>query len=357
MDGWASISACAAPYYRCLGYYARSDIPNLATLADHFTVSNRTFSMTNSPSWGGHLYAAAATLDGFIGGNSYPAKGVAAGPGWGCDSNKLAGWRAPNGSVMTVPSCIPAADGSGPFRPSPVRHVPTIFDRLSGAGYSWKIYGQTKVNTTAGTPYGWSICPSFADCLYTRQVHRLVPSVDVLTDAARGHLPAYSVVTPSLSSSRLIGTSTSQHNGSSMKAGDNWIGKVVSAIEKGPNWRSTAIFITYDDCGCFYDHVSPPRNPDGSREGIRVPMVIVSPYAKRGGLDSNNATFASILAYTEHNFGLKPLAANDRNAYNYAKAFNYNQTPLKGVALKTRPIPRSSLQYLRTHPSPDDDDT
>jgi hypothetical protein len=86
-------------------------------------------------------------------------------------------------------------------------------------------------------------------------------------------------------------------------------------------------------------------------------MVIVSPYAKRGGLDSNNATFASILAYTEHNFGLKPLAANDRNAYNYAKAFNYHQTPLNGVALKTRPIPRSSLQYLRTHPSPDDDDT
>jgi hypothetical protein len=62
-----------------------------------------------------------------------------------------------------------------------------------------------------------------------------------------------------------------------MAVGDNWIGQVVSAIENGPQWSSTAIFLTYDDCGFFYDHVAPP-----SGLGIRVPMIIASPCARPG---------------------------------------------------------------------------
>ena len=84
-----------------------------------------------------------------------------------------------------------------------------------------------------------------------------------------------------------------------MAQGDNWIGSIVNAIEQGPQWTSTAIFITWDDCGCFYDHVPPPPGL-----GIRVPMLLVSPYAKAGYTDSAAASFASILAYTEHAFTL-----------------------------------------------------
>ena len=109
----------------------------------------------------------------------------------------------------------------------------------------------------------------------------------ILTDAAAGALPAFSIVTPT--------GPQSQHNGNSMIAGDNWIGQVVSAITSGPQWASTAVFITYDDCGCFYDHVPPPE----PGMGIRVPMVIVSPYARRGFTDSNVATYASLLAFAE----------------------------------------------------------
>ena len=87
-----------------------------------------------------------------------------------------------------------------------------------------------------------------------------------------------------------------------MLTGDNWIGQLVNALQASPNWSSTAIFITYDDCGCFYDHVAPGKNPDGTPQGVRVPMVIVSPYAKRGGTDSNTATFASFLKFTEEAF-------------------------------------------------------
>jgi phospholipase C len=130
----------------------------------------------------------------------------------------------------------------------------------------------------------------------------------------------------------------------------------VSAIENGPDWASTAIFITYDDCGCFYDHVAPPVNPDGTQQGPRVPMVIVSPYAKAGFTDSTSATFASILAFTEHTFGLAPLTANDAGAYDYADSFDYDQTPLAGVRLTSHPLPSSSITYLKAHENEPDDD-
>ena len=271
MDGWARIRGCAPPAYKCLTYYIPSQIPNLTTLADRFAVSDRTFSMADSPSWGGHLYAAAATLDGFTGDRSVPVSGITPGPGWGCDSHMVTNWIGPDGSVSLQPSCVPNPDGSGAFRPTPVPHVATVFDSLQAVGRSWKIYGAPVPATVGGQKAGyiWSICPSFAGCLYSAQVKHLVRTATVLTDAANGTLPNYSVLTPSWSSLDANGgVDTSQHNDDSMLAGDNWIGKVVSAIENGPDWASTAIFITYDDCGCFYDHVAPPVNPDGTRQGL-----------------------------------------------------------------------------------------
>ena len=142
-----------------------------------------------------------------------------------------------------------------------------------------------------------------------------------------------------------------------MLAGDNWIGKVVSAIQNGPDWASTAIFITYDDCGCFYDHVAPPINPDGTQQGPRVPMVIVSPYAIAGSTDSHNATFASILAFTEHVFGIPALAANDAAAYDYANSFNFSQRRLPPIALSRHPVPPDSVAYLKSHPETEEDET
>jgi phospholipase C len=143
----------------------------------------------------------------------------------------------------------------------------------------------------------------------------------------------------------------SQHNQISMMAGDDWIGQLVSAAMSAPTWDSTAIFITYDDCGCFYDHVTPPPNM-----GIRSPMVIVSPYAKPGFTDSTVASYASMLTFIEHNFGLDPLSRADADAYDYADSFNLAQEPLPPIELSNHPVPRSSLRWLRAHPYDDWDD-
>jgi hypothetical protein len=100
------------------------------------------------------------------------------------------------------------------------------------------------------------------------------------------------------------------------------------------------LFITWDDCGCFYDQAKPEVNPDGTQQGLRAPLVIVSPYVRPEYTDSTATTFAGILAYTEHNFGLAPLSVNDENAYGYANAFNYAQKPLGPIPMVKRPVPR-----------------
>ena len=342
MDGWQNIPGCEPKTgYACIGGYTPAQVPNLAALAHRFAISDRTFSMANSPSWGGHLYAVMGSLDGFAGDNPRPAAGVTKGPGWGCDSKKIAQWKAPGGASKPVPSCIPdyshGLPNGGAFKPTPVKHAPTIMDRLHAAGLSWRIYGEP-MPPRHGSPiaagYGWDICPSFAECLFTKQKTNNVPSETFVRDARAGKLPNFAVVTPGGKNARF-----SEHNGFSMTAGDDWLGQVASAVMNGRQWRSTVLFITWDDCGCFYDQVPPGVNPDGTAQGPRTPLVIVSPYAKRSYTDRTATTFAGILAYTEHTFGLSPLSLNDAKAYPFSNAFNYRQAPLKPVRMINRPWP------------------
>lgn len=347
MNGWQKLRGCdRATGYRCIGGYMPGQVPNLTRLAQRFAISDKTFSMAASPSWGGHLYTVTPTLDGFTGDNPHPAPGVPPGPGWGCDSRKITAWLSPGGSVRQVPSCVPdyklSRPHGGAFRATPVKYVPTIMDRLSAAGLSWRIFGApTPPKATAASPaallqagYIWDICPSFAECLYTRQKSSNVPSSTFVTVARAGKLPSFSIISPGGSD-----VPFSQHNGFSMTAGDDWLGRIASAVMNGPQWRSTVLFITWDDCGCFYDQVPPGVNPDGTKQGPRTPLIIVSPYARAGFTDTRTTTFAGILGFTEHTFGLRPLGANDRLAYAFGNAFNYRQTPLPPVPMVYRPWP------------------
>jgi phospholipase C len=340
MDGWQHVGGCSPSQYRCVGGYRPRQVPNLASLANAFAISDKTLSMADSPSWGGHLYAALASLDGFLGNGPRKAKGVDPGPGWGCDSDKVTGWRAHLGSERKlVPSCVPDPSlnlpNGGAFRPTPVSYMPTIFDRIHSAGRSWRIYGQPNpIGGLGKTGYVWDICPVIAECLYTGQHAHNVPSTEFVPDAQAGQLPNFAIIIPGSGDYPY-----SEHNGFSMTAGDDWLGQIASAVMNGPEWKSTALFITWDDCGCFYDQVVPGTNPDGTQQGPRVPLVIVSPYAKPGYTDTTSTTFAGILAYTEHNFGLAPLGDNDAQAYPFTHAFNYAQAPLPPVPMTRRPVP------------------
>jgi phospholipase C len=342
MDGFTKNNRCnAAHNYSCLSQYQPSQIPALARMATDNVIFDRFFETDTIPSWGSHVELVAATLDDFVAathpvyhsGPGQPAQG----PGWGCDSNQDELWKDPvTGEVEWVPSCIPDADGNGAYRATPVQYVPTIFDRLDEAGQPWKLYTQS---------YIWSICPTFAECLNSPQAKNMVKTPQFMTDAANGTLPAFSIVLPNGATGK-----TSQHNGTSMIKGDNFLASVVNAVQSGSDWDSTAIFITYDDCGCFYDHVAPPPGL-----GIRLPAVMVSPWAKRSYTDSGTASTASILAFTEAVFGMPPLSENDANAYNLMNAFDFSQTPTPQPMLAKTAVPQSSKTYIANHPVADDD--
>ena len=347
MNGWDKVQGCKPKNnYACYTQFLTprqgndGSIPNLTALARAFAISDRTFENDFVASWVAHLGLVAATHDGFTGYNPYTPPGNPKASGWGCDSFKDAQWKSPLGSVIDVPACVPRPDGTGAYRPTPVSWVPTIMDRMDQGGLPWRIYGQPG-GQSGGSAYTVTICPSFAVCLNGPQHNNVVVTDQIYTDIKNGDLPSLSLVLPKLQES--------QHNKYSMLEGDNYIGRVVSAIMNGPpdQWNSTAIFITYDDCGCFYDHVAPPAGL-----GIRVPMVIVSPYAKAGFTDSNVASFASLMAFVENTYGLPPLSTWDAGAYDYSQSFNFSQKPLEPVALHSRPLPRWEEEWLREHPGP-----
>jgi phospholipase C len=352
MDGWENIpqrDCDAASGYACISGYQPRQIPNIASLAQTYWISDHTFSLGDSPSYGGHISIVAASQDNFTGDIPTDDPGVTPANGWGCDSNRVAPWINAKGTTQMVPSCIPdylpGLKFGGAFEHTPVKHIPTIMDRLQKAGLSWKLYGATY--TQDG--YVWSICPIFADCLDTSQDANLVPDTEFVTDAKAGQLPSFSIVTPGG-----VNYLNGCHNEMSITACDNWVGQLVSAIEQGGDWSSSAVFITWDDCGCFYDQVPPGTNPDGSFQGPRVPMIIVSPYAIPHHTDNNATTFTGILAYTEHIFGLTPLGLNDAQAYDYSKAFNYSQKPLKPIRMVHRPLPASAKRIRLTKALLDD---
>lgn len=343
---WNRLEGCHGPRYACVSHVSLSHIRNLAALAQKYVVADRTFASDPFASFGMHVAMGAGTVDGFIGRN--PKKsitGARRGPGWGCSSNLDAAWAPSEGAAfINVPSCIPSRFGNGPYRDSPVPWVPTIMERMEQRGLGWHIYQGSREEAPIDDL--WSVCGYFFWC----DAHRFTKTfnsgtAEFLTAARRGELEPLSMLMPV--------ADNSQHNRRSMTIGDNYIGRVVRAAMAGPDWNSTAIFITYDDCGCFYDHVTPPEGL-----GIRNPLVIVSPYAKRGYTDSRVAIQPySMLSFVQHNFGLEPLTSDVSQAYDYMNAFNFNLNPRSGLPMVRTSISPEERKVLASLPSIENDPT
>jgi len=112
----------------------------------------------------------------------------------------------------------------------------------------------------------------------------------------------------------------------------------LNALMQGPVWNSSAVFLTWDDFGGFYDHVAPP-SLDRYGLGPRVPMIIISPYAKKGFISHTNYEFSSFLKFVELRWGLKTLTQRDIQANNMTDSFNFTQQPLSPLVLATHSCP------------------
>jgi phospholipase C len=141
---------------------------------------------------------------------------------------------------------------------------------------------------------------------------------NLLADIHDGRLPAVTWITPRFA--------LSEHPEFNLCYGENWSTQVIDAIMRSPQWRDTAIFLTWDDWGGFYDHVPPPQ-VDRFGLGIRVPLLILSPYARRGFVDHETGEFSSVLRFIEDNWGLGRLTKRDAGAADLSRSFDFLQPP------------------------------
>ena len=130
----------------------------------------------------------------------------------------------------------------------------------------------------------------------------------------------------------------SEHPPASVCVGENWTVEQINAIMLGSNWESTAIFLTWDDFGGFYDHVSPPV-VDNFGFGPRVPFLVISPWAKPGFIDHTALEFSSVLKFIEERFDLDALTARDQDAADLVDAFDFKHGPRAPVILQPRTCP------------------
>jgi phospholipase C len=122
---------------------------------------------------------------------------------------------------------------------------------------------------------------------------------------------------------------------------------LVNSIMQGPEWSSTAIFISWDDWGGFYDHVTPPQ-VDQYGFGIRVPGLVISPYAKENYIDDNTYSFESWLKIVEERFDVHPMTARDTNAADMLNDFDFSQQPRSPIILSATDDGSAYPQSLQT---------
>jgi phospholipase C len=200
-----------------------------------------------------------------------------------------------------------------------------------------------QVRQNARTPGIWNPLPMFGDVHQDHQASN-IQSLDSYFSAARaGRLPAVSWVTPS--------GPDSEHPPASVHQGQAYVTAVINAAMKSPDWKSTAIFLAWDDWGGFYDHVAPPR-VDQNGYGPRVPALVISPYARKGYIDHQILSSDAYLKFIEDDFlggaRLDPktdgrpdprpdVRENLPILGNMAQDFNFSQPPRAPMLLPTNP--------------------
>jgi phospholipase C len=149
------------------------------------------------------------------------------------------------------------------------------------------------VRQNARTPGIWNPLPMFGDVQHDHQAGDIQPLGSYFSAAAAGRLPAVSWITPS--------APDSEHPPASVHQGQAYVTSIVNAAMKSPDWKSTAIFLSWDDWGGFYDHVVPPR-VDRNGYGLRVPAMVISPYARKGYIDHQTLSSDAYLKFIEDDF-------------------------------------------------------
>lgn len=287
----------------------QSDIPNYWQYAKTFTLEDNFFSTILGPSFANHFYSIAGTS------NDVDANPV--GGNWGCDaaSGTTVEERHADGTTTNVFPCFD--------------NFQTLGDLLNTKNLSWKYYAPN----AGQSGYIWSQYNAVNHIRNTSQwAQHVVNYSTFITDATNNTLPSVSwLVEPS---------NVSDHPPASICAGENWTVQQINAVMQNPNlWNNTVIILTWDDFGGFYDHVAPPKGPNGQiMYGFRVPSIIISPYAKSHFIDHTAYSYPSMLKFAEQTFSLSNLGGLDTDATigDLSNSLDFTQQPLPPLVLQTR---------------------
>lgn len=337
-------------------YVNPSEVQPYFQMAEQYTFGDRMFQTNEGPSFPAHQFiisgtsALTATSNLFIGEN----------PGGNGGGGVVAGCAAvPTAYVMLV-----GPSGQENTKTYPCADHPSLTDQLDAKNISWKYYTPDPNSIWTGPNAIQHMCgpnappPNGTACVGSDWVNHVVISsaknpAPVLTDISSNQLPAVSWVIPA--------GKNSDHAGSLLNTGGpSWVASVVNAIGNSPYWANTAIIVTWDDWGGWYDHVPPKVINDGTSwgsgyvYGFRVPLIVISPYAKAKYISHVNHDFGSVLRFTEETFGLSPVGYADLYADNLSDCFDLNQTPL---VFQTINATLKAAHFLTDRTSPDPPDT
>ncbi|MEO6989889.1 MAG: alkaline phosphatase family protein [Candidatus Baltobacteraceae bacterium] len=320
IDGWNNEYTCCGsiPPNFAYAYVTRSEIQPYWAMARQYVLADHAFQSNLDGSFIAHQYAIAAYASHAV---NFP------GNSWGC----------PGGPNDTVPTLNP--DRSyGPYITACFNN-PTIGSELDAKGLSWRFY-TTDINNWDGGL--WNAYQAISNIYLQPDWYNNVvtPQSQFLSDIGSGKLANVTWITPTFENS--------DHAGLDQLTGPPWVASLVNAVGQSQFWDSSAIFVIWDDWGGWFDPVVPVYE-DYDGLGFRIPMLMISPYAKRGVVAHKQYESSSVLKFMEDTFGLAPLATSDGRALDpAAEAFNFRQPPRPFQPFAgARP-----LQYWRTQPHP-----
>jgi phospholipase C len=300
------------------------DVPNYWEWARNYVVCDNFFASALGPSHANHLFMIAGQSGGVYDLPVHWQPGPGKVASWGCDAKK--------GAFIHV------KDGHGHIRRhSTCFEFETVGDQLTKRGVDWAFYSARPQQ--AG--YFWNAYNAIGHIFHTDQWKLHVREVDNLVqDIAAAKLPPVTWITPRFQ--------VSDHPPFSTCYAHNWVTDVVNAVMRSPMWPSVAIFLTWDEWGGFYDHVPPPKL-DQIGLGIRVPMIVISPYAKKGYVDHALGEFSTPLRFIADNWGLPYLTDRIRNTHNFKHVFDFQKRPRRPhlVSPKTDCIGHGPYHFFR----------
>ena len=335
-------------------YVNPAEVQPYFQLAEQYTFGDRMFQTNQGPSFPAHQFIISGTSAPTATSNLFIAENGGGVPHAGTNTGCLS---PPAEFVYLID---PSGNESSTMYPC--ADHPTLTDELNTKGINWRYYTPSAGSLWTGPNAIQHMCgpnvppPNATACTgsdWTGSV--VIPETQVLTDISSGKLAQVSWVIPT--------GGNSDHAGSTGNTGGpSWVASIVNAIGTSSYWSNTAIIITWDDWGGWYDHVPPPRIlNDGTSwgsgyvYGFRVPLIVVSPYAKAGYISHVNHDFGSILNLVEKTFSLPSLGYADAYADDLSDCFNFAQTP---IPFETINAPWDAAHFLHDkspRTDPDDD--